>query len=117
MRLQGYGLREIGEAQVPPVSRQAIYKTIERALARIVLGPHDEIRQLEFLRLDEMLVGVYERAISGDVAAIDRVLAMSLRRARLVGLDMVPGPDLRFPVADAGTGMSAAKFPADIPSL
>jgi hypothetical protein len=56
----------------------------------------DEARKLELLRLDELLCALYERAIDGDIAAIDRVLAISYRRARLLGLDIQPSGVLRF---------------------
>ena len=90
MRMEGWGLREIGEAQDPPVSSQAIFKTIKKALAEVVSDEVDEARKIELLRLDELLAAIYERAINGDIAAIDRVLAISHRRIRLLGLDYIP---------------------------
>ena len=91
MRLQGCTLRAIGKAQDPPVSAVAIHKTIKRALEDMVREPFEEARELELMRLDELLVGVYGRAISGDVACIDRALAISDRRVRLLGLNVVHG--------------------------
>jgi hypothetical protein len=91
MRLQGCTLRAIGEAQTPPVSAVAIHKTIKKALEDMAREPFEEVRQLELARLDELLVGVYGRAISGDVACIDRALAISDRRVRLLGLNVVHG--------------------------
>ena len=90
MRMEGWSLREIGDAQTPPVSGVAIFKTIRKALAEVVSDEVDEARKIELLRLDDLLVGLYPRAINGNVAAIDRVLAISLRRARLLGLDYIP---------------------------
>lgn len=87
MRMDGWSLQAIGEAQDPPASSQAIFKTIKKALAEVVSDEVDEARKAELLRLDELLAGVYERAINGDIAAIDRVLAISHRRIRLLGLD------------------------------
>lgn len=86
LRLQGWSLREIGEAQTPPVSAVAIFKTIVRALRDMVLLPFEEARKLEAARLDEMLVGVYDRAVNGDVNAVDRALSIHDRRARLMNL-------------------------------
>ena len=86
MRAQGYGLREIGEAQDQPITRQAVYRTVERALRNMVRGPLDEIRQLELLRLDEMLTGVYGSAISEQAspgaAILKREIQALARMAR-----------------------------------
>jgi hypothetical protein len=46
----------------------------------------------ELARLDELTTGLYERALAGDVSSIDRVLAVMLRRSRLLGLDAAPPP-------------------------
>jgi len=50
---------------------------------------------LELSRLDQLLKGIYANAKSGDIAAIDRCLAISMRRARLLGLD-APRNGVRF---------------------
>jgi hypothetical protein len=42
---------------------------------------------LELMRLDQLLKAIYTNAKNGDIAAIDRRLAISMRRARLLGLD------------------------------
>ena len=39
------------------------------------------------MRLDELLAGIYERAVGGDIPALDRVLAIGVDRARLLGSD------------------------------
>ena len=48
------------------------------------------------MRLDELLAGIYEQALGGDIACIDRCLAIGMRRSRLMGLDIHPGGGLRF---------------------
>ena len=90
MRCEGHSLRAIGEAQRPPVSGVAIFKTIRRALERMASEAVEQVRKLEAMRLDEMSVGVYPQAITGDISAIDTVLAIMARRARLLGLDVRP---------------------------
>jgi hypothetical protein len=47
----------------------------------------DELRALEVSRLDAMLQGVWAKARRGEMKAIDRVLKIGERRARLLGLD------------------------------
>jgi len=90
MRLQGWSLRAIGEMQTPPCSPATICRWIADALAECPIGAVEEVRSLELLRLDELQTGIYERAIAGDLAAADRVLAIQMRRARLAGLDAQP---------------------------
>jgi hypothetical protein len=46
-----------------------------------------EYRSLELERLDRMLVSVWSDALKGHLGAIDRVLKISERRSRLMGLD------------------------------
>ena len=101
MRLQGHTLREIGAAQEKPVSAVAIHKCIRKALADMLVEPFENIRLQELARLDECLASIYPAALNGDVAAVDRVLAIGVRRARLLGLDAAPVVSLR-----AGSGDS-----------
>ena len=86
MRLAGYSLRAIGEAQRPPVSGVAIYKTISKALERMADEATEQIRRIESLRLDEMMLSIYPAASAGDLVAIDRMLDIMRRRSRLLGL-------------------------------
>jgi hypothetical protein len=45
------------------------------------------VRKLECERLDRLLLAVWSRALSGDLDALDRALALMKRRAALLGLD------------------------------
>ena len=47
----------------------------------------DQIRELELQRLDAMLMGLWNDAQRGNHGAVDRVLRISERRAKLLGLD------------------------------
>jgi hypothetical protein len=42
---------------------------------------------LELMRLDQLLKAIYTNAKNGDIAAIERCLVISMRRARLLRLD------------------------------
>jgi hypothetical protein len=90
MRLQGHTLREIGAAQDPPVSMQAIHKTLKKALERMLIEPFEHIRLMEATRLDEVMASIYPAALDGDLSAIDAVLSLMQRRSRLLGLDAAP---------------------------
>jgi hypothetical protein len=96
MRLQGVSLAQIGEAQTPPITFQAVHKAIKTALRDVVIEPLEQVRSFELLRLDELLSVLYPLAMNGDIAAIDRVLQIMCRRARLMGLDLQTGATLRF---------------------
>ena len=54
----------------------------------------DDLMTLELDRLDAMLLGLWQRARSGDEKAVDRVLRIMERRARLLGLDKAQGIDI-----------------------
>jgi hypothetical protein len=96
LRVQGHSMEQIGAAQNPPISKQAVSAAIKVALRDIVVEPLEAIRGLEVLRLDEMFAGIYENALNGDIACIDRCLSIMVRRARLLGLDLQMGSSLRF---------------------
>ena len=96
MRLQGRTLQEIGDAQNPPITFQAVSKAIRTVLHDVVAEPIEAIRSVESLRLDQMLAAVWPRAKDGDLQAISAVLQIMARRARLLGLDQQPGSALRF---------------------
>jgi hypothetical protein len=101
LRLEGLTLQAIGERQTPPVSGVAIFQTISKAIAAMTAESLEEVRRIELMRLDRLTETVWPLAASGDVAAIDRVLAVSARRSRLLGLDAVisraePDDEARF---------------------
>ena len=88
-RLTGMSLREIGELMTPPVTAQAIWATLKRALGDMLVEPLEAIRTLELLRLDELHKAIWQNAVKGDIASVDRCLAIAHRRSRLLGLDTV----------------------------
>ncbi|MCK6580347.1 MAG: hypothetical protein L6Q98_19815 [Anaerolineae bacterium] len=49
----------------------------------------DEFKQLHLTRLDVLLNGLWDKARQGDSAAIDKVLAVMDRQARIMGIDVV----------------------------
>jgi hypothetical protein len=73
-------------------TRAGAWKAVQRALKRTVQPAADEYRQLELMRLDRLLVGLWPIAIGDgdtppDYEAIDRVIRIMQRRAKLLGLD------------------------------
>jgi len=70
--------------------RGAAQKDVTRALEtarREMTARADELRDLEVMRLDRLQVGLWSRATGGDYRAVDTLLRLMDRRARLLGLD------------------------------
>lgn len=108
LRAQSFSYTEIGDRL--GISKTAAYEAVQRALAETVQEPAAELRQLELLRLDELArrtrgvmeathyvvdkgtVVLWEGAPLVDdgpvLAAVDRLLKVQERRARLLGLDI-----------------------------
>jgi hypothetical protein len=102
MRLQGWSLQAIGDAQNPPLSSVRVHVIIRDALSRTLTEPLEQARVLEVARLNEMLTGVYEKAAGGDLLAISSALSILQRRAKLIGLDApaIPGGGGNVPSMD-----------------
>lgn len=62
-------------------------RDIQAALKDVIREPAQEVLTLELSRLDQMLLGLYRKAIGGDVAAVDRVIRIMDRRAAYLGID------------------------------
>lgn len=61
---------------------------IETAIARHAGAETSlELRALEALRLDRLQLVVWDRALAGDLRAIDSALAIMAQRAKLLGLN------------------------------
>ena len=87
-RLVGHGLAEIAAAENCTV--QNISQLIQRALAAAPKEAVANLRLMEALRLDDLQSALWERALGGDLAVIDKVLAIMRQRSRLLGLDRQP---------------------------
>src|SRR5262249_42861327 len=88
LRLAGKTFTQI--AAEMGVSEQRAHAIVSEELARINAERSEQaeaVRQLELQRLDALLSAVWEKAKQGDVAAVDRVLAIQGGGARLLGLD------------------------------
>ena len=87
-RRSGLSYAAIGERI--GISKSRAHALVQLGLldAREQVASHsDELRTEEVSRLDGMLAKVYAKAAKGDLQAIDRVLKIGERRARLLGLD------------------------------
>lgn len=88
LRRAGLGYEAIG-AKIGLGKSQA-HRLVVAALAEAraqVTANVDDLRSEELSRLDAMLTGLWPSARNGAGAAVDRVLKIMERRARLLGLD------------------------------
>ena len=88
MRIAGASYEMIG--QKLGFSRQYAHKLISGHLQQLAAENRDsftELQELELGRLDRLLLGVWNAAISGDPQSIDRTLKIMERRSKLLGLD------------------------------
>jgi hypothetical protein len=68
-------------------NRASAWHAVQAGLTATWQAPTDERRRLEVQRLDAAHQALWPRAIRGDLHAIDRVLRVMVRRAKLVGSD------------------------------
>ena len=88
LRKAGYDYKTICD-QVG-ITKGQVSKILNRALDQYAKDTDEavlELKQLEDARLDNMQRGVWTKAITGNLTAIDRVLKIMERRAKLHGLD------------------------------
>lgn len=88
LRRMGKGYAEI--AATLGIAIGTAHKAVKNGLADAraqITASADELRTEELSRLDAMLGGLWPRARKGEVAAVDRVLKISERRAKLLGLE------------------------------
>lgn len=96
LRKQGGSYRKIAQvlSQRPDIkpsySERDAYGDVMNALDRLnqqAAEAVETVRRLEVERLDELLSVFWPKALKGDYAAVDRILSMMERRARLLGLN------------------------------
>ena len=98
LRLGGASYARIGEAL--GMTAGGAWKAIDRALARQEAHCEestDKLRRLEATRCDRLLVGLWPRALQGDVQAVREALHISKRRSELLGLDAARRQELSGP--------------------
>jgi len=100
LRKAGATFQQIAD-QLGYANRAAARNAVMRALQSIIGEPAQELRQLELERLDAMMLGLWPRARKGDEAAVDRVLKIMERRAKLLGLDTPARTDVTVHQVDA----------------
>lgn len=92
LRKRGATYDEIGKAL--GITRQSAHALVKTAMDDLREQASDgaaEVMVLELERLDRMFAGLYPDAANGNVQAVNAVLRIMERRARMLGLDAVDG--------------------------
>ena len=63
------------------------YKSVKRSMQSIISEPAEELRAVEYERLNQMLLSIWERVQLGELGAIDRALSIMDRIGRLYGIN------------------------------
>jgi AcrR family transcriptional regulator len=87
-RKAGASLRVI--ASKLGVSVGTVHKDLERSLKAVIAADLRDLAKARFLeleRLDDLWRAVWERALKGDLFAVDTCLKISERRCKLLGLE------------------------------
>ncbi len=88
LRRAGHGYQEIANRLGCSLSTAHGYIKEAMAEARVQIDADAaELKAEEYSRLDGMLAALWDAAKLGDLQAIDRVLKIMERRAKLLGLD------------------------------
>ena len=72
-------------------------KSIRRAMKDTIQEPADAVRQLELGRMDKALKNIWPHVLTGNFGAVDRLIKIQERRARLLGLDAPARSELSGP--------------------
>lgn len=114
LRRSGATYSEIG-AQVG-ISRQAAFKHVKTemlSLAEVASEDASAIRALEIDRLDRLQLGIWSSASTGHLGAIDRILKIMERRAKLLGIDS-PTLVAEIPIEEAMSPEEAAAIQVNL---
>jgi hypothetical protein len=91
LRIEGLDIPEIsiltgiGEKDVKSLIRAGLQR-----LRDLETEAAEELRQMQFLRLEKLLNALWEKAMKGNLGAVDRILAILDRENRLMRLEKSP---------------------------
>ena len=66
-------------------------RAFDRIMDETIREASEQARELELSRLDRLQRSIWPKAVEGHLGAVDRALAISDRRSRLLGLDRPSG--------------------------
>lgn len=94
MRLEGKSYVKIADA-LAYSGPGAVYNAVQRLMDAHEVESIDELRRVECARMDEMLAGLWPAATTGNKDAVEAVVKIQTRRAKLLGLDKPQRVDVR----------------------
>ena len=92
LRMRGATLSDIAR-QVGYASASGASKAVRAALEADAAAAAGEVRKLHVARLETLLDAIWDAASRGQLSAVDRVLRVLDRQAKLLGLDLPAQPD------------------------
>ena len=63
------------------------YRAVSRGLNSLVKEPAEELRTVQYERLNHMLIALWPRVQQGELSAMDRALGIMDRMSRLFGIE------------------------------
>jgi hypothetical protein len=78
---------EVIAKQLGYADSSGAYKSVQRSMKTIIAEPTDELRQVEYERLNQILLILWERVQQGELGAIDRALSVMDRISKMYGLE------------------------------
>ena len=99
LRGRGWTYEEIAK-EVPYATAGGAHKAVRTGLRATLKEPADDVRELELGRLDKLLNAQWDKALAGDLGALQAVLRIMDRRATYLGLDAPVKIDLEQRVRD-----------------
>lgn len=63
------------------------YDYVMEGMKEQIREPADEVLHMELSRIDEMMSGIYQNAVDGDINAIATVVKLQERRAKYLGIE------------------------------
>lgn len=106
MRTEGASFATIAD-ELGYATPNSACKSVQSLLRRVEHEAADEARALEGARLDALHNAVWPAALAGDLPSVDRVLKISERRSKLLGLDAPQRVDLGASDVDLDGAVSA----------
>ncbi len=83
---QGHTYDQIA-SEVGYANRGTAYRVVRKALDENVAQAVEEYREVEVARLNALQAAMWDKALAGDVHAVDAVLKIVSARVKLLGLD------------------------------
>ena len=99
------------------VSSPTAYQYVKKALADLRDKNTEtaiQLRALEVMRMDKMMEALWNRAVEGDEKAIDTILKIQARKARLLGLDAPEKVDTTMSVTNEDRAKLVDQLTAEV---